>query len=273
MKTCLLKIFVLIGLCLGLLVIPTSCSATRRSEKTVVWNGRRITLNGSGNLVTRTKAAPDFRAVSAARGIEVVIGGSNKIVIEADDNVLDYVVAEVEDGTLQITLPEKVNVRNASITVRIPNSGKIEALRASSGAEIRTESALKASDMDIRLSSAASLDAALKVKRCTIRMSSGSEMKAAADFGQCTVGLSSGSSVRLSGKADALSADLSSGSELNAFELDARMCRVDVSSGAEAEVNCSGQLTARASSGGSVKYRGDCQVDKQSSSGGEVKKR
>lgn len=273
MKTCLLKIFVLIGLCLGLLVAPAGYSATRRSDKTGVWNGRRVTLKGSGNLVTRTKAAPDFRAVSAARGIEVVIGGSSKIVIEADDNVMDYVVAEVEGGTLQITLLEKVNVRNASITVRIPNNGKIEALRASSGAEIRTETALKASDLDIRLSSAASLDAALKVKRCSIRMSSGSEMKAAADFGQCTVGLSSGSSVRLSGKADALSADISSGAELKAGELDARVCKVEASSGAEAEVNCSGELTARASSGGSIKYKGDCEVDKQSSSGGEVRKR
>lgn len=272
MKTCLLKIFVLIGLCLGLLVAPASCSATRRSATSVSIK-LPTTINGSGNLVTRTKAAPDFRAVSAARGIEVIIGGTDKIVIEADDNVLDYVVAEVEGGTLQITLPEKVNVRNASITVRIPNNGKIEAIRASSGAEIRTESALNAPDLEIRLSSAASLDAALKVKRCTIDMSSGSEMKAAVDFGQCTVDLSSGSSVRLSGRADSMNADLSSGSELNAFELDARMCEVDVSSGAEAEVNCSEYLTARASSGGGIKYKGDCQVDRKSSSGGAIKKR
>ncbi len=273
MKTCLLKIFVLIGLCLGLLLAPASYSATRRSDKTDVWNGRRTTVRGSGNLVTRTKAAPDFRAVGASRGIEVIIGGTDKIIIEADDNVLDYVVAETEGEILRITLPEKVNVRNASITVRIPNNGKIEALRASSGAEIRTESALKASDLDIRLSSAAALDAALKAKQCTIRLSSGSEMKAAVDFGQCSIALSSGSSVRLSGKADSMSADLSSGSELNAFELNARMCEVEVSSGAEADVNCSGKLTARVSSGGSVEYKGDCQVDPKCSSGGEIKKR
>ncbi len=272
MKTCLLKIFVLIGLCLGLLVLPTSCSAARRSE-TDIWNGRRTTVRGSGNLITSTKTLPDFRAVSASRGVEVIIGGSDKVVIEADDNVLEYVVAEVEGGILRITLPEKVNVRNASITVRIPNNGKIEALRASSGAEIRTESALKASDLDIRLSSAAALIAALKVKRCTIGMSSGTEMKAAVDFGTCDIKLSSGSSARLSGKADSLSAELSSGSELKAFELEARTCSVGVSSGAEADVNCSGELTARVSSGGSVEYVGDCRVDKQCSSGGEVKKR
>ncbi len=273
MKTCLLKIFVLIGLCLGLLMLPTSCSATRRSDKTFVWNGRRTTVRGSGNLVTRTKAAPDFRAVSASRGVEVIIGGSDEVVIEADDNVLDYVVAEVENGTLGITISDKVNLRNADVIVRIPNNGKINSLRASSGAEIRTESALKASDLEIRLSSAAALIAALKAERCNIRMSSGTEMKAAVDFEQCSIALSSGSSARLSGKADSMSAELSSGSELNAFELNARMCEVDVSSGAEAEVNCSGKLTARVSSGGSVEYKGDCQVDPKCSSGGEIEKR
>ncbi len=273
MKTCLLKIFVLIGLCLGLLMLPTNCSATRRSDKTFVWNGRRTIVRGSGNLVTRTKAAPHFRAVSASRGIEVIIGGTDKVVIEADDNVLDYVIAEADNGVFDITISDKVNLRNADVTVRIPNNGKINSLRASSGAEIRTESALKASDLEIRLSSAAALDAALKAKQCTIRLSSGSEMKAAVDFGTCDIKLSSGSSVRLSGKADSMNADVSSGSELKAFELEARMCNVGVSSGAEADVNCSGELTAQASSGGSIEYMGDCQVNKQCSSGGEVKKR
>ncbi len=273
MKTCLLKIFVLIGLCLGLLVAPAGYSATRRSGKTDIWNGRRTTVRGSGNLITSTKTLPDFRTVSASRGVEVIIGGSDKVVIEADDNVLEYVVAEVENGTLGITISDRVNLRNADVIVRIPNNGKINSLRASSGAEIRTESALKASDLEIRLSSAAALIAALKAKQCTIRLSSGTEMKAAVDFGQCTVDLSSGSSARLSGKADSMNADLSSGSELNAFELETRTCNVGVSSGAEADVNCSGKLTARASSGGCVEYKGDCQVDPKCSSGGAIQKR
>ena len=273
MKHCLLKIFVLTGLCIGLLAAPADYSAARCSGRTVVWNGLRTTVRGSGNLTASTKTLPDFHAVSASRGVEVIIGGTDKVVIEADDNVLEYVVAEVENGILGITISDEVSLRNANVTVRIPNNGKIEALHASSGAEIRTESALKASDLDLRLSSAAALIAALKAERCTIRLASGAVMKAAVDFGTCDIRLSSGSGARLAGRADSMDAALSSGSELNAFELETRTCEVAVSSGAEAEVNCSGALTAWVSSGASVEYKGDCSVDKQVGSGGTVRKR
>lgn len=272
MTNCFLKIFVLLGLVLGLMLGSSGYAATRRPAE-VISNNRRINIKGSNDLVTRTKKAPDFHAVSASRAVGVIIGGTDEIVIEANDNLVDYVVVEAKNGTLEISMSDKVNARNMFVTVRIPNNGKIDAIHGSSGAEIRTESALKASDMEVRLSSAASLDAALKVARCNIRLSSGSEMKAAADFGQCNIGLSSGSELRLSGKADSMVANVSSGSEMNAYALVARLCEVDASSGAEAEVNCSERLTARAASGGEVKYKGDCEVDKRNSSGGEVKKR
>lgn len=272
MKSCFLRIFILIGLCLGLLFGTSGYAATRRPFKSVS-GSNRININGSDRIVTRTKAAPEFHGVDASRAVGVVIGGTEKIVIEANDNVIDYVVVEAENGTLRIGIDNNVNVRNMNVTVRIPNNGKISAIEASSAAEIRTESALKASDMNIRLSSAASLDAALKSDRCTIRLSSGTEMKAAVDFGQCNIGLSSGSELRLSGSADSMVAKISSGAELNAFDMVARVCEVDVASGAEAEVNCSEKLTARASSGASLEYKGDCEVDRKASSGGEIRKR
>lgn len=270
MKNYFVRLFVLIGLGLGLLFGTSGYAATRRSS---VSGNRQTTIKGSEKFATRTMPAPDFHAVNASRGVEVVIGGADEIVIKANDNVMEYVVAEVKNGLLEIGISDRVNVRNAEVTVRIPNNGKINSLRASSGADMRTESALKTTDMEIRLSSAASLDIALKAERCNIRMSSGSDMKAAVDLGQCNIGLSSGSEVRLSGKVDAVVANLSSGSELNAFELESRVCEISVGSGADAEVKCSEKLTARASSGGEIKYKGDCRVDRKSSSGGAIKKR
>ncbi len=267
-----MRICILIGLSLGLLLGTSSYAASRRPAKSISRNSYTM-IRGSEHIVTRTKEAPAFHAIHASRAVEVIIGGTDEIVIKANDNVIDYVVVEPENGTLRISIADRVNIRNMDVTVRIPNNGKIETIKASSGAEIHTESALKASDMDICLSSAASLDIALKAERCTILLSSGTDLKAAADLGQCNIGLASGSEARFSGKVEAMVAKVSSGAELNAFGMVARMCEVDVASGAEAEVNCSEKLTARASSGDSVKYKGDCQVDRKVSSGGEVKKR
>lgn len=272
MKSSLMRICILIGLSLGLLLGTSSYAASRRPAKSISRNSYTM-IRGSEHIVTRTKEAPAFHAIHASRAVGVVIGDTDKIVIEANDNVMDYVEVEVENGTLRIGIDDNVNVRNMNVTVRIPNNGEIRAIEASSAAEIRTESALKASDMNIRLSSAASLDAALKSDRCTILLSSGTEMKAAADFGQCNIALSSGSELRLSGNTDSMVAKISSGAELNAFGMTARACEIGLASGAEAEVNCSEKLTALVSSGASLEYKGDCEVNRKVSSGGEIRKK
>ncbi|MDE6569707.1 MAG: DUF2807 domain-containing protein [Alistipes sp.] len=272
MKTLFLKIIVMLGLLLGLLC-NVSDVAARSRHISVVSGSRQTTVKGSNTLVTKTLKAPAFDAIAASRGVEVVIGITDEIVITANDNVMEYVVVEAKNGTLTIGIDAAVNIRNMDVKVQVPNTGKIASITASSGAEIRTRSALKARTMKILLSSGASMDAALKADACTIVLSSGTELQAAADFGSCDIKLSSGSEAELSGKAATFKASISSGAELEAFGLVARTCNIGVSSGASAEVTCTEQLTVRASSGASVEYKGDCSVEKQVSSGGSVRKR
>ena len=274
MTNCFLKIFLWLGVMLGLLVGSAGYAGTRTAAENRSANQHISIKTGSAKMAVRRQTAPDFHAVDASRAVGVVIGGTDEIVVEANANLIDYVIAEVKHGTLKIGIDERVRVSgNVHVVVRIPNNGKIDAIRGSSAAVIRTETALLASELTIRLSSAASLDAALKADRCDIRLSSAAELQVAADFGTCSIDLSSGSEADLSGKADALTANLSSGSELDAYALTARRCKVDVSSGAEAKVACSERLTAQASSGGAIKYKGDCAVEQHTSSGGAVKKR
>ncbi len=272
MKTLFLRIIVVLGLLLGLL-FNVSDTAARPRNISILSGNRQTTVKGSNTLITKELKAPAFEAIAASRGVEVIIDATDRIIITANDNVMEYVAVEEKNGTLKIGIDDAVNVRNLDVTVQVPNNGKIASLTASSGAEIRTETALKAKTMNVRLSSGASMDAALKADDCTIRLSSGTELQAAVDFDTCDISLSSGSSAELSGKSAAFAADLSSGSSLEAFGLVARTCNVEVSSGAEAEVTCTEKLTARASSGASVEYKGDCSVDKRVSSGGSVRKR
>ena len=96
-------------------------------------------LKGSGNIVTRTIDAPDFDRVDAARAVKVVITGkaTDKITIQADDNIMEYVVVEAKGGRLTATIDKSVNnVSNADVTVTVPANGRIRALDASSAARM-----------------------------------------------------------------------------------------------------------------------------------------
>ena len=118
-------------------------------------------LKGSGNIVTRTIEAPAFDRIDAARAVKVVITDktSGKIIIAADDNVMDYVVVEANGGRLTATIDKSINnLSNADVTVTVPANGSIRALDASSAAKISGDVVLNADKFAMDASSAAKID-------------------------------------------------------------------------------------------------------------------
>lgn len=211
-------------------------------------------IKGSGHIVTKTLPAPDFDAIDASRAVKVVVSaGASDIRIEADDNLIDLVVAETRGKTLEVTLDKKAsNIQNADITVTIPaNGGKIRSLKASSAAKIK---------------------AAVEAASCSIDASSASKISAEVKAATCTVNASSASKIALAGSAEDFTADLSSASKLDAEKFTAVNASVSTSSAAKADIDCSGKLTASASSGSSIGYTGGCRTSLSKSSGGSVRK-
>src|SRR5262249_43294292 len=61
-------------------------------------------VQGSGVAATQTRQVPPFSSVDLAGSNEVTIraGGTQAVVVHADDNLLDHVTTEVTSGTLAI---------------------------------------------------------------------------------------------------------------------------------------------------------------------------
>ncbi len=65
-----------------------------------------IPTRGSGDLVSETRQVSGFTAVefSGAGDVEIIQDGSESIIIETDDDVMEYVTSEVRGGTLFVGL-------------------------------------------------------------------------------------------------------------------------------------------------------------------------
>ena len=233
-------------------------------------------IKGSGKIVAKTVPAPDFDGIEASRAVKVVISDKvSDIRIEADDNLMEYVVVEERQGTLRVALDQgrkgARSVSNAHVTVTVPSNGKIRALKASSASQSVCRTAVGADDFSIETSSAAKVEAAVKAGKCSLDASSASKIVAALDVEECRADASSAAKITLSGKAAQFRANLSSAAKLSADELDAATCSIDTSSGSKASVHCSGTLRANASSGSSIRYSGDCSTHLSKSSGGSIR--
>ncbi len=213
-------------------------------------------IQGNKNVVSEDrKISSDFDAIKVSQGITVYLTQSNKVSInvEADENIIDLLVTEVEGDVLKIYFDKNVSrakARNVYLTVN-----KINQIKTASGSEVKAKGVIKS-------------------KNLALDSSSGSSIKATIETQTVSTSTSSGANIEVSGSTSSFKGDASSGSEIDARDLIAKTGNVDVSSGADIDMNVTEELIAHASSGGSISYDGNPKtVKKSKSSGGSISKR
>ena len=88
-----------------------------------------------------------------------------------------------------------------------------------------------------------------------------------------SVSASSAGKTVLEGKTQSLEIEASSAGDIDAYNLESENVNASVSSAGSAKISVSKELEAHASSGGSIRYRGNpLKTNTDSSSGGSVKK-
>ena len=211
-------------------------------------------MRGSGNIIKETRQLSEISSVSVSGSIkvDVKIGSIPSLIIEADDNIMRYVVTNVSDNNLTIKLKGINNLRNATINIHlvVPTITK---LTTSASAEIRNSEIIT------------------NTEKVAFGASSGSLINVNVDAPVISADASSGADIILTGRTKNLTAQSSSGSKVNLINLLAENVSASASSGAEITVFASVGINASASSGGNVKYKGGAgSVVKNVSSGGSV---
>ena len=79
---------------------------------TLVSCGSR-SVRGNGNVVTSNRDEGSFDAVSLAGPLNVYLlqGSEHSIRIEAEENLLNYIITDVKDDVLRVKLPNGVRIR------------------------------------------------------------------------------------------------------------------------------------------------------------------
>lgn len=234
--------------CLAIIVICLSFSACIDGQF-------RRTIRGNHNVVRKEREAGSFSGLSVNTNIDVFLSQGDKtgITVEADGNLHEYLVTEIRDDVLRVYFD--ANVINAKASRIYLTMKDINYLSTSSSGDINGQTPVTTGPIKISSSSAGDIKLDIRAKDITVNCSSAGD-------------------ITLSGETDRLDASLSSAGDLNAFDLTCKEAVVEVSSAGNADINVTGKLTARASSAGSINYKGDpAYLDARSSSAGGVHKR
>ena len=211
-------------------------------------------IKGNGNVQQEERNVDDFDEIKASRGVNVYLsqGEETKVLVRADENLLDVIETEVLGDELIIR--SKQNVRNAEAFKVFVTSPVYESVKSSAGANVYSETEIVSDDLEVSASAGANI---------TLEVNAGG-LEASA---------SAGANVRLEGLTRECNAHASAGSNIKAEDLKTKNAELKVSSGANIWISIDNNLKASASSGGNIFYRGEpSQTNINKSSGGNVKK-
>ena len=196
-----------------------------------------------------------FQGVRASEAIDVYLkkGDKESVKVEATGTELSNVLTEVNGTTLKIHMRDGNFRGRKSVKVYVTFT-RLEKLSASSAANLFSTDPIKSSKLEISVSSAGSVEVNLESESVSVSASS------------------AGKTV-LEGKTQSLEIEASSAGDIDAYNLESENVNASVSSAGSAKISVSKELEAHASSGGSIRYRGNpLKTNTDSSSGGSVKK-
>ncbi len=212
-------------------------------------------IDGSGNVITEKRNINQkFTKITASTGVNVIIkqGSPTEIEVETDDNLIEYVITKIENGTLVVKIDGNIN-NMSTINVRVKTEN-FTSLETTSGATISSKNKLNGSSIALKSSSGSEIDVELEYENVSCESTSGSEIK-------------------VSGKALHLETQSSSGSEIDASNLAANEVYAQSTSGSSTTVKPIVKLDAKASSGSSIDYIQEPKnITKEETSGGSIDK-
>lgn len=238
------RILLVLLLCVVMLAV-TACNARVR------------VIQGSGNVITETRQVSNFDSINLSGSGEVIVtqGGNESLTIETDDNVMKYIKAEVENGTLNLGLvtgtQTGANVQSTSRLVFYVGVDDLTGLTISGSGNIESDR--------------------LETDRLEARVGgSGNVRIAELSAGQVIAGISGSGTIGLEGDATAQDVNISGSGNYLAGDLCSGLVKVNLSGSGNATVCATETLDSSISGSGSVNYYGQPSVNTFGSGSGRI---
>jgi len=234
-----LKLVLIASLCL----VTVACADAQ-------WRNR---VTGNGDVKKEERKTTEFTGVKTSSAIDVYLsqGKGHRIVVEADENLLEYIVTEVKDDVLRV-YPDDVNIRRAERMRVYVTMENVEYISASSAGDVIGETPVKTETLKISASSSGDVKLEVYAKELFLKTSSAGD-------------------ITLKGTADYVEASTSSAGDIKAYELETKEADLSSSSAGDIKITVTKRLKARASSAGDIYFYGNPEnVDAKSSSSGDV---
>ncbi len=195
-------------------------------------------IKGNGNVInsSRTVSSYDKIGVSGSFDVKLISGKEGKLTIEAEENLIEYLLTEVKEGHLKIKWKKGINIKTSKkILITVPFE-TIEEVALSGSGDIFSDDLIDANSFKVVLSGAGDFNLKLKVNT----------LKSA---------ISGSGDINLSGSSADFECRISGSGDVKAYDLVSATADIHIAGSGGVEVDVTENLKVRISGSGNVKYK------------------
>jgi len=214
-----------------------------------------VKVEGNGEIETQTREVADFENLEVNYHFNVILeqGEEPGVVIEAESNLMEYVVTEVENGTLKLTRKKGFRFKTKNTPKIYVTMSTLKEINFYGAGTFKNKGVFEADDVDIQISGGVEMDLNFDCESLTTNLSG------AADFD-------------LEGSAERFSASTSGAGSIDAEDFITEVSKISVSGAASVKVHATEKVEAHISGVGSIRYGGNPKtIDKHVSGLGSIK--
>jgi hypothetical protein len=220
------------------------------------FNPFKRTIKGDGNILTAERNLSDFDEVSCAGSYEVAIsqGSPSSVKIEADENILPFIVTDVDGDELKIHSKDDVNLSPTKKIKLIIVTDKLEGFSLSGSGSVTGGNKFTGGDrLDLDISGSGNMH--FDVNTPSIKSS-----------------ISGTGDIYLSGETRNSKINIAGSGDYHAENLKSEMVKVEIAGSGNAYLFADSTLDIDIAGVGNVNYKGGASVTQSIAGSGKIKK-
>jgi len=214
-------------------------------------------IKGNGHVTTVTQNVGNYHKISVHTSVDVYVtqGPETAVVIEADENIIPYIIIQEEGGELSVRQKDNISY-STSHPVRIKLT------------------APNITDLDLTSSGSIQLVNTIdNEESITLSLTGDGEIKGNIHTPEVKADITGPGDMILTGETRDIEYEGTGSGDFRAKGLKAENATVNLTGSGDAEINASAKLDANTTGSGDVYYYGNPQITSSKTGSGEVRKR
>ncbi|SFU55700.1 Putative auto-transporter adhesin, head GIN domain [Pustulibacterium marinum] len=200
------------------------------------WNSVR----GNGNIISETRKTGSYDEISLSSSFDVTLisGDEGTITINAEENLLQYIITEVNGNSLNIYTKNGTNISsNKGVKITVPVTSIYEVSLTGSGS-IKSQTTLESKDFKTLITGSGDIILPINAKSTEASVTGSGDLQ-------------------LTGTTDFFEGRVTGSGDIIANDLETKDADVHVSGSGDIKVNCSNNLKASITGSGDIMYVGN----------------